>query len=720
MRQTLTLFCYLLTGLLAFAQRSNAPAAAQSSIEPDLFTQAEPPASVQTEHLYWQAFAELKAMLEGKQKLSFKRAVFLTENVYLENKLPYELFQQEIDIIKEFCRQQSELDRSGYKNNWLATNGAIFKFITDTTYHVSSKGVLWHYPYRYNFEDYTGEKDWRKMFVSHLLFSGEGNCHSLPFLYRILAEEFGTEAYLSLAPNHVFIKHRNDADEYDWFNVELTSGTFPHDAWLMASGYITRQSIISGMYLDTLDLRQSVALCLVDLAKGYERKFTSLQKLVNETFVIECAKLALAHHPQNINAKLLWVETLHKRLVRIMQANGLITIETVHTLPKAKTTLQEMEKLYGEMEKAGYREMPKAMYLHWLATVKNGGKEPEELKNKQLFDTQDGNPFRNAGYYVPVLTLSNGKYQEFQRDDTLLRMGSAMYNRFTRKVAYLLEKQARLSEANLEPEVVSRWFSIDPLAEKYYTLSPYAYVANNPLKYIDPNGKEIWINYGDNQRARYDNGKLYNEDGSKYKGKDAFVNTVLKTLNNINDVKAGKTLLGSLSKSENDFTFTNTASSGGERTLSFEAHKGGGGEIHAKALGLNTPDSQKAENASHELFHGYQWEHGETGATVNREVAAYLFGRAIGFQVGMKTLGWAEMPWGKNNAAGKAYEQAMSKLLFANKFDPKLYKQAVDNFKAGAAVNTPTLTKPQGLYNGFRVVPNDNTPSIMNFFPLIE
>ena len=32
---------------------------------------------------------------------------------------------------------------------------------------------------------------------------------------------------------------------------------------------------------------------------------------------------------------------------------------------------------------------------------------------------------------------------------------------------------------------------IDPLAEKYYPLSPYNYVANNPLKYIDIDGRKI-------------------------------------------------------------------------------------------------------------------------------------------------------------------------------------------------------------------------------------
>ena len=34
-----------------------------------------------------------------------------------------------------------------------------------------------------------------------------------------------------------------------------------------------------------------------------------------------------------------------------------------------------------------------------------------------------------------------------------------------------------------------QWFyMMDPLAEKYYNISPYAYVGNNPLKYIDPTG----------------------------------------------------------------------------------------------------------------------------------------------------------------------------------------------------------------------------------------
>ncbi len=36
---------------------------------------------------------------------------------------------------------------------------------------------------------------------------------------------------------------------------------------------------------------------------------------------------------------------------------------------------------------------------------------------------------------------------------------------------------------------IARWHSVDPLAEKYYYESPYIYVGNNPIVYLDPDGR---------------------------------------------------------------------------------------------------------------------------------------------------------------------------------------------------------------------------------------
>ena len=48
---------------------------------------------------------------------------------------------------------------------------------------------------------------------------------------------------------------------------------------------------------------------------------------------------------------------------------------------------------------------------------------------------------------------------------------------------------------------LSIWLSVDPMSDKYASLSPYVYCANNPVKLVDPNGEELKLAL----RGQYDN-----------------------------------------------------------------------------------------------------------------------------------------------------------------------------------------------------------------------
>jgi len=49
--------------------------------------------------------------------------------------------------------------------------------------------------------------------------------------------------------------------------------------------------------------------------------------------------------------------------------------------------------------------------------------------------------------------------------------------------------------------LIGRFTTPDPLSEKYYSISPYAYCANNPINKIDPDGRDVFITGLLNQEA---------------------------------------------------------------------------------------------------------------------------------------------------------------------------------------------------------------------------
>ena len=99
------------------------------------------------------------------------------------------------------------------------------------------------------------------------------------------------------------------------------------------------------------------------------------------------------------------------------------------------------------------------------------------------------NPYESLGVKTEVLTLSKGKYNEFFDNDTIVQIGSVLFNTNTNELVGFIAPDTTYSEATFQPEITSRWLSPDPLSDEFPSYSPYNYVLNNPIRLVDPDGR---------------------------------------------------------------------------------------------------------------------------------------------------------------------------------------------------------------------------------------
>lgn len=338
-----------------------------------------------TQSNYSKAFDELQAMLEGNKTPDFKKAVFITENAFYENMLDYTDFCKVISALSTNAKKWSEVNALvNYlfpDSNQVKLNAGIFYTLTDTLFNLQRDII--NLPYVYDFEDCFAREDWTNQFVTKLLATHKGNCHSLPFLYKILAEELNINAWLSFTPNHIYIRNWNK--KTGWYNTEMTNASFPNEGWLMASGFVSLNSIRNGIYMDTLSLKQSIAVCVNDLAKGYIRKFEN----PNLYFVLQCCDLGLKHFPNYAELLMLKAET-HLRIFKLYEEiYGLNVQNESHPQSNfVKYHIQEMEKSYALLATYDYREIPEEMFIEWVENLENNRGKYQNKKISRTFKSE--------------------------------------------------------------------------------------------------------------------------------------------------------------------------------------------------------------------------------------------------------------------------------------------------------------------------------------------
>ena len=134
-------------------------------------------------------------------------------------------------------------------------------------------------------------------------------------------------------------------------------------------------------------------------------------------------------------------------------------------------------------------ELKYLLFEGGYASFENGKDKPsyhfyikDHLGNNRIVADELGNVEQENHYYPYGTLLMGGNFTKDITSNQRFRYGGKELDRM-----YGLDWHD--FGARWYNSVLCQWTTMDPLCEKYYSISPYTYCANDPMKYIDKDGK---------------------------------------------------------------------------------------------------------------------------------------------------------------------------------------------------------------------------------------
>ncbi|PZF71604.1 hypothetical protein [Taibaiella soli] len=315
------------------------------------------------------------------ENFSLADAVFITENAFYNNTISYSQYSNAIHHRVNLVRQILKREKLDTSNQLALKYGIQQLNQRDNSYYYAERNTTMNVPpLKYDFDDFMGDKDWSKMFVSKLIATNSGQCHSMPLLYLMIAQQLKAKAWLSISPQHSFIQFPDNNGNLLFY--ETTNGNIVSAQWMIQSGYINATAIKNKTFLDTFSQKQLWVYCLSDLLMGYMDKFGY------DDFAAQMRKKIEQLEPKNLTALIIDENEITKRTMRMIRAAGVKGVDDLPNHPNEYAAYKEMHAAYAKIDGTGYQDMPKEAYERWLKTIEDEKKKQETQEINRLIAEQ--------------------------------------------------------------------------------------------------------------------------------------------------------------------------------------------------------------------------------------------------------------------------------------------------------------------------------------------